>query len=91
MNKEDIHVEMHKGILTIRGERKEEKKEENEKYHTVERSFGQFVRRVRVPEGVSEESVRAKFENGVLEVTIPKPTQETDTLAPKKIAIMSKL
>lgn len=84
VKKEDIHIELQNGILTISGERKEEKKEEKEKYHRVERNYGRFARSVAVPEGVTEDQVKAKIENGVLEVAIPKPPAKP---APKQIPI----
>lgn len=85
VKKEDIHIELHNGFLTISGERKEEKKEEAEKYHRVERSYGKFARSVAVPEGVTEEQVKAKIDNGVLEVTLPKPLVTKPV--PKKITV----
>jgi HSP20 family protein len=71
--KEDIKIEVKDGVLTISGEKKEEKREENEKFHTYERIFGSFSRSVRLPEGVKPENITAKFTNGVLEITFPKP------------------
>lgn len=85
VKKEDIQVELHNGFLTISGERNEEKKEQGERYHRVERSYGKFARSVAVPEGVSEEQIKARYENGVLEVTMPKP-QPTKP-EPKRITV----
>jgi HSP20 family protein len=76
--KENINIEVENGILTISGEKKEEKKEENEKYHRIERSYGKFSRSMKVPEGITIDQIKAKFDNGVLQVTFPKP------LEPKK-------
>jgi HSP20 family protein len=73
--KENINIELENGILTISGEKKEEKKEENEKYHRIERSYGKFSRSMTVPEGVTHDQIKAKFENGVLEITFPKPPE----------------
>lgn len=72
VKKEDIHLELQGGVLTISGEKKQEKKEENEKWHRVERFYGSFQRKMTVPEGVTEENIKAKFNNGVLEVEFPK-------------------
>jgi len=76
LNKEDIHVEVKNNVLTVSGERKWEKKEENEKVHRVERSYGKFSRSLALPEGVDEKSIKAAFNNGVLELSIPKPEQK---------------
>jgi HSP20 family protein len=75
VKKEDIHLELQDGVLTISGEKKQEKKEENEKWHRVERFYGSFQRKMKVPEGVTEENTKAKFNNGVLEVEFPKPVK----------------
>ncbi|KAL6070986.1 Heat shock 70 kDa protein 1A [Balamuthia mandrillaris] len=73
INKEDIHVDVENGRLTIRGERKHETKEENEKYHRVERSYGTFQRTMSLPQGVDPTAIEANYKDGVLELTIPKP------------------
>jgi HSP20 family protein len=75
VQKEDIKLELQDGILTISGEKKHEKKEENEKWHRVERSYGSFQRSMAVPEGVTEENIKATFDNGVLQVEFPKPVK----------------
>ncbi|KAL6327314.1 hypothetical protein AAG906_018767 [Vitis piasezkii] len=59
-------------ILQISGDRSVEKEEKNDKWHRVERSSGQFMRRFRLPENVKVEEVKAAMENGVLTVTVPK-------------------
>jgi len=87
IKKEDINIDFDKGILTISGEKKDEKKEENEKWHRVERSYGKFSRSLVVPEGVTPEQIKAKFDNGVLEVTFPKPEIEQKKEELKKITI----
>jgi len=65
--------------LTLSGERKWEKKEENEKIHKIERSYGKFKRSLRLPEGVDQKAIKATFQNGVLELTVPKPEPKTQT------------
>lgn len=73
----DVDVTLDDDILTIRGEKKLEKKEDKENYHFVERSFGQFQRSLRVPHSVNPEQVQAHVANGVLTVILPKnPAQE---------------
>ena len=86
VKKEDIHLELKEGVLSISGERNQEKKEEKDKYQRIERSYGKFTRSFVVPEGITEDTIQAKFDNGVLEVCIPKPP-EKKAPEPKKITI----
>jgi HSP20 family protein len=73
MSKDDIHVEMTDDGLLIHGERKKEKEEEHEGWYRSERSYGEFRRLIPIPEGVNTEEAKARFENGVLEITTPIP------------------
>jgi len=73
VKKEDITIDVSEGTLTLSGEKREEKKEDNERYHRVERSYGKFTRQFNLPEGVNTSQICACFNNGVLELTIPKP------------------
>ena len=68
----DVHVGIDDGILTVEGERKQEKEEKGKKYHRVERSYGKFVRRLTVPSDVDPGKVAADFKDGVLNVHLPK-------------------
>eukprot|EP00027_Filamoeba_sp_ATCC50430_P000945 CAMPEP_0168554936 /NCGR_PEP_ID=MMETSP0413-20121227/8055_1 /TAXON_ID=136452 /ORGANISM="Filamoeba nolandi, Strain NC-AS-23-1" /LENGTH=156 /DNA_ID=CAMNT_0008585729 /DNA_START=32 /DNA_END=498 /DNA_ORIENTATION=+ len=86
VSKDDINIEVHEGVLTISGEKKKTKKESNEKFHRVERSYGKFVRSMTVPEELSADQIKARYENGVLEVTIPKPPKKEEP-KPKRIKI----
>jgi HSP20 family protein len=70
--KSDVKVTIEDGVLTIEGERKQEKEEKNKKFHRVERSYGRFVRRLNVPSDVAQDQVAAEFANGVLNVHLPK-------------------
>jgi HSP20 family protein len=74
VKKEDVKVMHDRGVLTIEGERRQEKREENEKFHRVESSFGKFMRRFTLPEDAQVESIEAAFRDGALTVTIPKAT-----------------
>ena len=76
LKKNDIHVELKDGYLTLRGERKSEHEENEENYHRIERTYGTFERSFRVPEGVTEKDIHAKYKDGVLELTIPTPKAE---------------
>lgn len=72
---ENIDIMSENGVLTVRGEKREERKEGEEdegRYHVVERSYGEFIRSFQLPPGVDEESIEADFDNGVLTVKVPK-------------------
>ena len=75
LRKEDVEVEIDDGVLTISGERSEEQVENRDDFYRSERRYGRFHRALALPEGVTGESCEAKFENGVLEVTLPMPRQ----------------
>lgn len=68
----DIDIQIENGTLTLKGERKFEKEENNKGYHRLERSYGSFVRYFTVPEAIDPEKVRADYHNGVLTITLPK-------------------
>jgi HSP20 family protein len=72
VNENDIDVSLHEDVLTIRAEKKQERKEEREGVHFSERAFGTFQRSLRLPYQVNPNQVQARFENGVLSVTLPK-------------------
>ncbi len=73
--KEDVTVELHEGVLTIRGEKRSSHDEENEQRRHTERVFGTFSRAFSLPPDADGEHIHASFEHGVLTVRIPK-TQE---------------
>jgi HSP20 family protein len=79
----DIDITADNGVLTVRGERRAEKRETENGYERIERVSGSFVRRFKLPEGANTESITAKQANGVLEVTIPK----TPAAQPRRITI----
>ncbi|HOO72463.1 MAG TPA: Hsp20/alpha crystallin family protein [Spirochaetota bacterium] len=85
INEKDLSVTLENDILTISGERREEKKEESKDNHYVvtERKYGSFSRSIRLPEGIHSDKIIANFKNGVLNVTIPRTKVES----PKKISI----
>lgn len=72
MKKEDIKLTVEDGVLTLTGERKLEREEKNKTYHRVERSYGRFQRSFTLPTAVDETKVAASYDNGVLNVLIPK-------------------
>ncbi|HEV2980428.1 MAG TPA: Hsp20/alpha crystallin family protein [Solirubrobacteraceae bacterium] len=83
LSEEDVNVEVQDHVLTISGERKSEHEERGEGYRRVERASGRFSRSLTLPEGVDPDSVKASFDKGVLEVSIPKPEQPK----PRRVAI----
>jgi HSP20 family protein len=68
----DIDISLTNDLLTIKGEKKQEKEEKEENYHLIERSYGSFTRSVRLPGQVQSDKINAAFKNGVLKVTLPK-------------------
>ncbi len=72
VDKEDVNVTIEDGIITMRGERKQEKEEKDKKFHRIERSYGSFLRSFRVPDDVDETAVKAEFKDGMINVTLPK-------------------
>jgi len=69
---EDVDISVENNVLTLRGERRFEKKDEKDNFHRIERSYGSFVRSFTLPNTVSPDSCDAEFENGVLRVTLQK-------------------
>ena len=76
VTEQDIDVSLDDDVLTIRGEKKFERKDDKENFHFVERSYGTFQRSLRLPYAVDSEQVQASFENGVLTVTLPKTERQ---------------
>jgi HSP20 family protein len=72
VKKEDVKVAIEEGILSVEGERNQEKEEKGRKFHRVERAYGRFVRRMAVPTDVDATKVVAEFKDGVLNVHLPK-------------------
>jgi HSP20 family protein len=82
----DVDVTTENGVLTIRGERSEEWKDEG-RYHLVERGYGSFIRRFQLPEGVEIDEIHAEVENGLLQVRIPKSAMpQPKTIEVKAVA-----
>lgn len=72
MDKKDINVSLDGDLLTIKGEKKEEKETKDKHYHTIERRSGSFYRALRLPVAVENDKIEAVFKDGVLTLTIPK-------------------
>lgn len=72
MSRQDFELTIENNVITLRGERRFEKKEETESYHRVERAYGSFSRSFTLPNTVTGEGASADYRNGVLRVTLPK-------------------
>ncbi|MBI2390371.1 MAG: Hsp20/alpha crystallin family protein [Deltaproteobacteria bacterium] len=74
---EDVQVNVEDDVLTLKGERKDERETRREGYYYCERSYGRFERQVALPRGLDPNSIDAKFDNGVLEISAPIPKEQT--------------
>ena len=72
VKKEDVKVTVDNGVLTVLGERKQEKEEKGKKFHRVERLYGSFSRSFTLPENVDGSKIKATFSDGMLSLQIPK-------------------
>lgn len=72
IEKKDVKVSVSGDVLWIQGERRQEKEEETERHHRVERAYGSFLRTFALPDDVQDEKLSAEFRNGVLHVRLPK-------------------
>lgn len=72
MEEKDVTVKIHGGVLTISGEKKSERSEEDGEMHLTERSYGAFTRSVRLPDNADADSIKADYNKGVLAITVPK-------------------
>jgi HSP20 family protein len=72
VRKDDLNITVQEGVLTLAGERKEEKREDNEKVHRIERFRGSFSRRFTLPDDADEQGIKAESKDGVLVIHIPK-------------------
>ena len=83
VKKEDVKVDVNNGVLTLQGERKQEKEEKGKKFHRIERYFGTFNRTFTLPENVDKTQIRASFLDGMLTVHLKKAVE----IKPKAIEI----
>lgn len=85
MDEKDVEIKLSNGMLTIKGEKSEEKEEREKDYYLSERRYGSFQRSFRVPDGVDADKIEASFSKGVLTVTLPKTAEARKK--EKKIAV----
>lgn len=83
VEKEDVKISVESNILTIRGEKKQEKEEKNKSFHRVERSYGSFQRSFTLPSTVKNDKIDALFNSGILTITMPKSEESK----PKQIEV----
>ena len=83
MNEKDIEVKIENNVLTIKGEKKLERVEKKENYHLIESSYGSFSRSFTLPSNVDADKATAKYEKGVLKITLPKKEEAK----PKQIEV----
>ena len=83
LKKDDVKLTLGDGVITIEGERKQQKEEKTEKFHRVESFYGSFSRSFALPENVNADAVRSEMKDGILTVHVPK----TEHHKPKQIAI----
>ena len=84
LKKEDVHVQIADGMLSVSGERHQEKEEKGKRFHRVERAYGRFERHVSLPAEVDPKKVSAAFKDGVLSVHLPKsPTARPQSIEVK--------
>ncbi len=81
----DIQVTLENGVLMLRGEKRQEKEEKDERYYRVERSYGSFARSLRLPANVDGTKVNASFKHGLLTVMLPKTVEARGQSIPIKV------
>jgi len=81
VKREDVGISVEKGYLTISGERRHESEEEDSKrkFHRIEKSYGSYTRKFALPDNVDATAIKASFQDGVLEVALPKVAREEDS------------
>jgi HSP20 family protein len=85
VSEEEIAVELEDNVLTVSGERERRSDHSSERFYRFERRYGAFSRSVTLPPGVQEESIKADYNDGVLEIRVPKPEEQK----PKRIKVGS--
>jgi HSP20 family protein len=83
--KDDVKITMQNNILTVRGEKKQEKESKSSNYHRVERSYGSFQRSFTLPATVKSEKIDATYKDGILSVTLPKAEEAKPKMIDVKV------
>lgn len=87
MDSKDINVKLESGVLAVTGERKLDREVKDTGYYRKETSYGFFERHVSLPKGVKENEIKAEYDNGVLEITIPRPVGPNGAPVVKSIPV----
>ncbi len=72
LDPKEVNISLSGKVLTIKGEKKQEREEKEEDYHLIERSYGAFARSIQLPAEVNSEKITASYKNGVLKIVLPK-------------------
>ena len=86
VKKDDVKITLEEGVLSIQGERKHEKEEKGKKFHRIERAYGRFVRSFVVPDYVDEAKIKAEYQDGVLQLHLPKSEKAKPRAIEVKVA-----
>ncbi len=86
MKKDDIQISFHDGVLKVSGEKKDSRNDENANYHLTERRYGKFERAFRIHSDVNVDNIEAGFNDGILQITLPK----AESAKPKQIEVKVK-
>jgi len=87
LDPKDIHVKVFEGELTVMGERKIDAEVKEEGFYRKETSYGFFERHISVPKGVKEAEIKAEYDNGVLEISMPRPARPEELPRAKEIPV----
>ncbi len=85
MNPSDFDISLSDNVLTIKGEKKQEKEEKDKNFYMMERQYGTFIRRIPLPVEVKEEKVKASYKDGILKVVIPKKKEVKESKIKVKV------
>ncbi len=85
VNKDDVEVQVEGNVLTLRGERRQEKDVKENQYHRLERTYGAFKRSFTLPAGIDRDKIRAEYRDGVLRLTLPR----AEEAKPKNIKVLA--
>jgi len=86
INKDDVKITLENNVLTIRGEKKQEKESKKENFHRIERSYGSFQRSFTLPMTVKNDKIDASYKDGILTIALPK----AEEAKPKQIEVKVK-
>jgi len=85
VKKEDVKVTYENGVLTLRGERRQQEEQKDEKFHRVENYYGNFSRTFALPDVIDEDAIKAESKDGVLTIHVPKARSEVKKLTTIKV------